>query len=344
VILPPLVRSLLDATTDAAAVVDRDLQILHVNAAYLRLAGLRPRDVAGRDLREMCHRHFELESCAEGCVSRRAMESRRTCRVDEVRSTRLPLRVIAVSMPLFDEAGAAWGAIESYRDVTAESRMQENYRRLLEQERAKTEVAEAEVVRKNAELEQANHNLRVALKEVLRLANTDGLTGLWNRRFFDERFGAHLASAQRRGQPVSLVLFDLDHFKRVNDAHGHPAGDQTLRDFSEVLQRVAHDDDVAARFGGEEFALLLPGTSLAVAVAAANEVRTRVEAAHLLTTVSGGVAAYPGAGGTRTELLRAADQALYEAKHAGRNRIITAPDLVTQRPPPVPPSSGVASW
>jgi diguanylate cyclase (GGDEF)-like protein len=338
--LPALVRTLVDVSADPACVVDRDLALVHSNANYLRLAGLRPRELARRAERPvgMCHEHFGLESCLEGCVSRRAIESGRQCRVDEVNSTKLGLRLIVIAVPLLDERGTVVGAIETYRDVTAESRIQENYRRLLEQEREQKGLLQAEVARQTVELAKANAELRKTLAEVSRLAVTDGLTGLYNRRQFDEHLGDQIDRARRRGSALALLLFDLDHFKRVNDTHGHPAGDQTLKGFADVLRQSVRDDDLAARIGGEEFAVVLPGADPASALAVGERVRVRVKTVGLLTTASGGVAAYPRDGTTKADLLRAADRALYSAKLGGRDRIVAADEL----PPDVSPFAAAA--
>ncbi|MCK6547393.1 GGDEF domain-containing protein [Myxococcota bacterium] len=325
--LSPLVRSVVDASVDACAVVDGELGLVYHNSQYLRLAGLRPRALSGRRATAMCHEHFGLESCQDGCISARVFRTARAIRVDEVRSTRLPLRVIVTAIPLLRDDGTVYAVLETYRDVTAESRVQENYRRLLERERAQRELLAAEVARQTVELERANTSLRAALTEVSRLAVTDGLTGLSNRRSFDEQLAERLAEARRVSAPLSLVLFDLDFFKRVNDEHGHPAGDRLLREFATVLCRASRVEDVAARIGGEEFALVLSGATLVEAAGVASRVQQCAREARLMTTASGGVANYPGDGATPTELLKAADRALYAAKRGGRNRIVTAASL-----------------
>ncbi|MEW6582640.1 MAG: diguanylate cyclase [Actinomycetota bacterium] len=163
-----------------------------------------------------------------------------------------------------------------------------------------------------------------AREELRRLAATDTLTRLHNRRAFEERLVQEVERARRHTRELSLVVVDIDHFKRVNDAHGHPAGDQVLIDFAACLRRFARMEDTLARMGGEEFAWLMPEANSQEAAAAAE--RLRDEVAHepfphgIAITVSAGVCSLSDAGGA-TELYRLADEALYHAKSAGRDRV-----------------------
>ena len=163
---------------------------------------------------------------------------------------------------------------------------------------------------------------------VERQALVDGLTGLPNRRQCEETLGAELARAERYPGPLSVVVADLDDFKDVNDRFGHQAGDVVLREFAALLQENLRDIDLAGRWGGEEFLLLLPGTDLEGAAHVAERVRRALEQRTLLSvdgeaipvTASFGVAAYPQAG-SAAALFAAADAALYEAKRRGKNRV-----------------------
>jgi two-component system cell cycle response regulator len=169
-------------------------------------------------------------------------------------------------------------------------------------------------------------NARLLL-ELETLSRTDGLTGLPNRRVFDESLSREVARASRYDYPLSLVLLDLDHFKAVNDAHGHPAGDAVLKSFSALAQAAFRMADAVHRYGGEEFAVLLPHTPFEGAMTATERLRD-VIAEHrfpigsgtVRITLSGGIALRKGAIAP-ADLLAAADAALYEAKHEGRNRV-----------------------
>jgi len=325
--LPPLVCTLVDASVDAAAVVDRQLELLYFNAQYLRLAGLRRRELVGRRVRGMCHEHFGLETCTDGCVAEQAFELGRTVRVDEVISNRQSLRLIVVAIPLLDNDGEVYAVIEQYRDVTAEGRLQDNYRALLDRERAQKHLLAQEVARQTAELERVNESLLAALTEVSRVARTDGLTGLSNRRAFDEQLRDLIARSERRGTPLSLVIFDLDHFKRINDQFGHPAGDEMLKDFARALTGSVREPHLVSRIGGEEFAVLLPGATWEDGQRVALRVQDRARQSGLGTTASAGVAGFPSDADNATALLRAADWALYAAKRAGRDCVVCARSL-----------------
>jgi diguanylate cyclase (GGDEF)-like protein/PAS domain S-box-containing protein len=158
---------------------------------------------------------------------------------------------------------------------------------------------------------------------------SDHLTGVANRRGFFHAVELELGRARRHPRPMVLALFDLDHFKRVNDTHGHPVGDAVLRAFAETLRSTFRAVDVVARLGGEEFAVLLPSTDVAQACAVARRLlaavaglTVRVEGAAVTFTVSAGIVAWEPQAGGIDELLKRADRALYAAKAAGRNRVV----------------------
>jgi diguanylate cyclase (GGDEF)-like protein len=159
----------------------------------------------------------------------------------------------------------------------------------------------------------------------------DPLTQLYNRRAFDRIFAGEATRFERYGRPLALLMLDLDHFKDVNDRHGHEAGDEVLRHAARAAAGCIREIDVAARFGGEEFVVLLPETAPAAALEVADRIRAAVAASHvswaaqeIAVTVSIGVAACPGQVATPADLMAAADAALYQAKAAGRNRVASA--------------------
>ncbi|HEX2028878.1 MAG TPA: sensor domain-containing diguanylate cyclase [Nitriliruptorales bacterium] len=159
------------------------------------------------------------------------------------------------------------------------------------------------------------------LERLRAMATTDQLTGLANRRTFEETLAREMSREIRAGEPLSLILLDIDHFKRINDTYGHQAGDEVLRIVARSLADSCRDFDTAARFGGEEFAVVLPGTGPADALAIAERFRTAVEAADtsVPVTISAGAATFLLHGSNADELLKSADEALYASKAAGRN-------------------------
>ena len=160
------------------------------------------------------------------------------------------------------------------------------------------------------------------LEQVQRLAATDGLTKIANRRTFEATLEREVARATRSAEHVSLVMVDIDHFKALNDTHGHQAGDEVLRNVAAALSCECRDFDTPARYGGEEFAIILPGCGPDEARDIAERLRGSVSAAPSIVpiTASAGVATYPSHAGDADTLVRAADEALYRSKHAGRNR------------------------
>jgi diguanylate cyclase (GGDEF)-like protein/PAS domain S-box-containing protein len=324
--LPAHIRALVDASADASAVVDSSLTLLYFNPSYLQLAGLTMRDVRKRAFQEMCHTHFGLEICSmQGCVARSAFEVKRAVRADEVASKLDDRRFIVTAIPIPDDHGKIAYVVETYRDVTAESRMQENYKRLIEREKQRNKILEEEVRRQTHELSVTNTRLQSALDQVSMLARTDALTGIHNRRYFDEQFGLEMNRVVRFKRPLSLAIFDLDRFKQVNDQHGHAGGDGVLRRFAEIAKRETRSTDILARIGGEEFGLLMLETGIEDAIAVADRLRKAQQRDGLITTVSGGVAMAPLHGLAIEEIFAAADGALYAAKARGRNNVLGAP-------------------
>ncbi len=188
----------------------------------------------------------------------------------------------------------------------------------------------SELEGKNKELERLAHALDSANKELTLLSVTDGLTRAYNHRHFQERLRAEFSRAERYATVLSCILIDLDHFKKVNDSYGHPAGDQVLIRIVEILKESVRNEDLVARYGGEEFVLLLPETGGARALNLAHRIRERVQGElipiskdeEVSITISLGVSNYAPNGTINSpdQLISAADEALYRAKNNGRNR------------------------
>lgn len=174
-------------------------------------------------------------------------------------------------------------------------------------------------------LRQQREELAGALEEVQRLATRDDLTGLANRRHMQERLEQEHCRVGRGGRPFSVVLIDLDHFKRINDSHGHASGDEVLRAFAAEAVAMLRSSDLMARWGGEEFLLLLPDTQAPQAQATAERLLARVrdvplDAGSVLTFSAGVAEIQPGE--NAIEAVERADRAMYAAKQAGRNRVV----------------------
>jgi diguanylate cyclase (GGDEF)-like protein len=172
-------------------------------------------------------------------------------------------------------------------------------------------------------------NLR--LRETLRSqAIRDPLTGLFNRRYLEETMDRELSRVKRQRGSLGVIMMDLDHFKEYNDTFGHSGGDELLSALGTLIKGQIRGEDIACRYGGEEFLLILPGASLEVALERAEILRQAVKEMHLRyqglkpTTLSLGVAVYPDHGDTGLEIIKAADAALYRAKQAGRDRVMAA--------------------
>jgi diguanylate cyclase (GGDEF)-like protein/PAS domain S-box-containing protein len=189
----------------------------------------------------------------------------------------------------------------------------------------------------------ANLRLRETLR---RQAIRDPLTGLFNRRYMEETLDRELKRSTRTGSPVAVIMMDLDHFKDYNDTFGHNAGDELLSALGNLVRSEIRGEDIACRYGGEEFLLIIPGTSMEVAQERAELLRLAVKEMHehqgnlKPITLSLGVAVYPVHGATGLDLILAADAALYQAKRAGRDRVIAAavPGETPKTPPIVLPT------
>jgi diguanylate cyclase (GGDEF)-like protein/PAS domain S-box-containing protein len=185
----------------------------------------------------------------------------------------------------------------------------------------------AETAGEAIKLSISNLRLRESLREQ---ATLDALTGLYNRRYLDEVLARELHAAMRRRSPLCVAMLDLDHFKRFNDTYGHAAGDDVLRELGRVLRVNLRKSDISCRYGGEEFVLVFPDSSLADTEQRVEKIRALVKKLVLRhgdqpaggITMSAGVAQARAHGSTPSELLRAADEAMYAAKQAGRDRIV----------------------
>lgn len=288
----------------------------YVSPAIKELSGYLPEEIVGqpvdvrltpdsaaraaRDIDQRLRRIAAGDKAASVVVS----ELEQVCKSGDVITTEV------VSSYLLDADGVARTILGITRNVSerkaVESALRETNRQL------------------HARIEEIGR-LQVALQE---LAVRDSLTGLYNRRYLDETLEREVSRARREGIPLSLVMLDIDHFKRVNDTYGHQVGDEVLRILASTLLADIRAEDVACRYGGEEFLILLPNMPLETTMLRAQGWRNAVEALRvthgnfqITFTISLGVSAYPEHGKTPDDLTRCADQALYRAKHEGRNQV-----------------------
>jgi two-component system cell cycle response regulator len=182
-------------------------------------------------------------------------------------------------------------------------------------------------VRKRRYTERLRDNVQMSIE----MAITDALTGLFNRRYMESHLGTLVEQASARGKPLAALVIDIDYFKSINDTHGHDAGDDVLRDFALRIKRSIRGIDLACRYGGEEFVVVMPETDMAVAAMVAERLRRRIAAEQFAiaqgsrtipVTISIGIAGLRGKEDTAAAVLKRADQALYRAKRDGRNRVV----------------------
>lgn len=302
-------RILLDESSDPIFMFDPDGQYLYVNKAFA--------NGVNRSLDEIIHKKIwdvfpKDEADKRYAVVKWVFENRET-RVIEVRVPRTDgdRYYITTAKPVLNAEGQVTCVICISKEITERKRMEEQLRRANEQLSAQL-----------AEIETLHESLR---EQAIR----DPLTGLYNLRFLAESMKREIAQATRENTSLSVVFMDIDHFKDFNDTYGHKAGDEVLQALGKMLSTQTRAGDIACRYGGEEFMVIMPSAHSAEAFKRAEQWRKifeSIQIAHegkmLSATLSVGVATFPVHGSTDDDIWRAADNALYMAKSAGRNRVI----------------------
>ena len=316
-------KAIVNGMSDAAVLLDSELRIIHFNAVYVTLTGQRRRMIEKAIAED--REPLRATELTEGLASHRhqclaTLQPVRLAELVLATEAGQSLTVLLTMIPVLDH-GKAVGLIEYMRDVTDDARVQLRYRELLALEQARAAELEHQV-------EERTRELQVALEEVTRLSRTDPLTGLLNRRSFNEHALQAISMAARHGRSLALIIGDLDHFKRVNDTFGHNVGDLVLVATAQAVTGAVRGCDHVARFGGEEFVVLLtetePGAVMMIADRICESVRqidmgVLSPDAHGKPSISLGVAVFPEHGNNVEALVGKADEALYHVKAHGRD-------------------------
>lgn len=311
-VVPERVRSMLDTLAEGAAIVDSDGRIVLANQSLARIVNKTDQQLLGRQLAELPWTPVKETSASDESAGEGALPWSETtgdvkCRGRMVKlRTDAGLRSLAVNASsILGGRGGVRGCLFTFDDVTG------------------VEQKNQQLVEMVDQLGQAQQRVQKQNEELRRLATRDPLTDCLNRRTFHEQVETFFALARRQQQPLSVIMVDIDHFKSVNDNHGHARGDEVLRGLAQVLSTQVRTSDVVCRYGGEEFCLLLPATDLEGATRLARKLCDAISAAKIADmaiTASLGVSCTTLKADSALLLIDQADQALYNSKHAGRNR------------------------
>ena len=305
-----LKHDLLGSIEVGIAVVDEDFHIQVWNQFMERHSGKSPARVRGKTL-------FECFPEIDGEWFKR--------KTDPVFKLRSPAFIIWEQRPhLFK--------FESYRPITSSTELMYQNITIFPLTSLTSEVNQICIVVYDV-TDEAISKLRFesANKQLERISRVDGLTGLFNRRYWEEMCASEYKRASRVGSPATMMILDIDHFKKVNDQYGHPAGDKTIKTLARIIAKAIRETDIAGRYGGEEFTIILPDTEVSSARIVAERIRKLAEhlpvewEEHTINfTVSIGLAGFNSSFGDHMAWIEKADQGLYEAKESGRNKIVVS--------------------
>lgn len=308
-VIPTRVQATLDVMTEGVVVIDPSDDIVMANDAFAARFGLQPADLMGRKASSLGWRDRQGNEIAGPLPWLRAMQDGDSFVAQSLtlnRSERERLVLTVNGAPVMDGWGRPTGAIVTFDDVT-------------ELEKNRSELQQA-----LTELEKSQDEIRLQNEELSLLARSDPLTGAANRRSFMEDVEPLLARARQERGELACLMVDIDHFKRVNDDHGHQTGDEVIRRVADGLMSQLGGSGIVCRYGGEEFCVALPGSTPDEAEALGERVRRHIEAPGFATvpvTASLGVASIRSGADVLTALIDQADQALYYSKENGRNRV-----------------------
>lgn len=301
----------IEAAAEGIAITDPDGVIEYANPALTAITGYAPEELVGRHTRVFNSGRHDQAFYDELWGTIRAGRVWRGEIVNRRKDGSHYTELMAIA-PVSNESNETVRFVAIKHDISERKKME-------------TELKES-----NDKLLHQLYEINRLQGELRELAVRDGLTNLFNRRYLDETLERELARAKREGYPLSLVMIDIDHFKKLNDTYGHQAGDKVLRELAALLWGNIRTEDVPCRYGGEEFLVLLPRMPLDIALERAEAWRRTILATRvpfgdfqLETTISCGLAAYPDHARTPDDLVRCCDEALYLAKDRGRNRCET---------------------
>jgi len=307
-VIPARVQATLDVMAEGVVVLDADERAVLVNAPFADRLGRHQEDLIGVEISSLGWRRSQAPGTSVDAPWTEALSEGKSCTGEVVRiDTPEGARTFVVNAsPVRDGWGAPKGVIATFDDVT--------------ELQHKTQALEEAMV----ELEKSQDEIRLQNEELEVLAKRDSLTGVANRRAFMEVLERQFADAALHAKELGCVMVDIDHFKRVNDTHGHSVGDEVIRRLAETLSSEVRDSDSVCRYGGEEFCVVLPGATLEVSAAVAERMRAKIQGpgfARVPITASFGVSSMRMEPRTPAELIDQADRALYESKEAGRNQV-----------------------
>jgi diguanylate cyclase (GGDEF)-like protein/PAS domain S-box-containing protein len=324
-----LLATIVEAAPFAILVVDVQGRIVFANRgatllfgyAHDALVGMRVDTLVPAGLRERHRAHRERFGQQ---LTERPMAAGRALSAQRADGTEVPVEVAL--KPLADASAAHVLAVVV--DITERRHLEQKVLQAQEELERRIEERTRQLERATAEKERLLRDLQAKSRDLERLSLEDPLTGLSNRRDLDRRIAEWIGHAQRTATPLTVALFDIDYFKRVNDRYGHATGDAVLKRTADLLRRECRTIDVVARYGGEEFAIVFPEVGIEEGTAICQRIRHAYEqtewsdlAPESSLTISAGLACWH-TGMDGQALLEASDQAMYEAKRQGRNRVV----------------------